>query len=115
MSLFKRVIGKLSIRKADAPAAATGGVAVVPLGSKENPIRCAMVAGERAYVSRLRDQHNREIEATRLGSFGVGPYGNVLDGYSISSAGSPPATVYFDMYHLGYSEEQPVPGFKIVS
>src|SRR5687767_3969017 len=43
-------------------------------------------AAERAYLSTLRDEAGKPVTFERLGSYGVGPYGNVLDGYEIQTS-----------------------------
>lgn len=85
-----------------------------PLGSKENPVRTAMPAGERAYLARLRCTDGAAPSYERQGSGGGGPYGNILDFYQVTCAGAEPVPVVMDMYHAGYVEDRPVPGFTIV-
>jgi hypothetical protein len=84
------------------------------LGSQTNPVRCDDPKGERQYLSRLRCPDGKRPEFSRIGSFGVGPYGNILDGYRVKCAEREDATVYMDMYHEGYVEKEAVPGFTIV-
>ncbi|HMO76382.1 MAG TPA: hypothetical protein PKD99_15330 [Sphingopyxis sp.] len=86
-----------------------------PLGSEANPVRAAMPPGQRAYLSRLRCADGQKPEFERMGSMGIGPFGNIVDGYSVRCEGSEPAsaTVYMDMYHAGYVELRAVPGFTI--
>lgn len=85
------------------------------LGTKTNPVRCEDPKGERQYLSRLRCPDGKRPEYSRLGSFGVGPYGNILDGYSVNCAGREEVIVFMDMYHEGYVEKEAVPGFDIVN
>lgn len=87
-----------------------------PFGSAENPVRADMPVGQRAYLSRLRCANGRAPTFERMGSFGAGPYGSIIDGYSVSCGGSTPAQseVYMDMYHAGHVEAAAVPGFTIV-
>lgn len=87
-----------------------------PLGSAHNPVRADMPAGQRAYLSRLRCANGRGPAFERIGSFGAGPYGSIIDGYSVTCAGSSPteAVVHMDMYHSGHVEAAAVPGFTIV-
>lgn len=94
----------------DAPAKAAA-----PLGSRENPVRCAMPAGERAYLDRLRCPDGSRPSFTRAGSFGGGPDGHILDGYKVKCAGAEELMIFMDMYHEGYVETSPVPGFTIVN
>jgi hypothetical protein len=84
------------------------------LGAKTNPVRCENPKGERQYLSRLRCPDGKRPEFSRIGSFGVGPYGNILDGYRVKCEGREEVTVFMDMYHEGYVEKEAVPGFTIV-
>lgn len=83
------------------------------LGAKTNPVRCKGPRGERAYLNRLRCGDGKPPEYRRMGSYGKGPYGNILDGYSVSCEGKDAVTVFMDMYHE-HVEEKAVPGFTIV-
>lgn len=87
-----------------------------PLGSQHNPVRAAMPPGQRAYLRRLRCSDGTAPDFDRVGNFGIGVYGNIVDGYRLRCAGAEPAevTVYMDMYHRGHVEERPVPGFTIL-
>lgn len=85
-----------------------------PLGAKTNPVRCESPRGERAYLSRLRCPDGERPTFARIGSFGPGPYGNIIDGYMVKCEGREEATVFMDMYHEGYVEKEAVPGFTIV-
>lgn len=84
------------------------------LGTKTNPLRCENPKGERQYLSRLRCPDESRPAFSRIGSFGVGPYGNILDGYRVKCEGRDEVTVFMDMYHEGYVEKEAVPGFTIV-
>ena len=86
-----------------------------PLGSQANPVRVAMPAGERGYLARLRCSDGQAPSFSRDGSFGHGPYGNILDRYAVLCAGGAPASsaVFMDMYHAGFAEPRPVPGFTV--
>ena len=84
------------------------------LGAKTNPVRCEDPKGERQYLSRLRCPDGDRPAFSRIGSFGVGPYGNILDGYRVKCEGSDEVTVFMDMYHEGHVEKEAVPGFTIV-
>lgn len=87
-----------------------------PLGSDRNPVRADMPAGQRAYLARLRCANGRAPTFNRIGSMGAGPYGSIMDAYSVICAGSSPAesVVHMDMYHAGHVEAAAVPGFTIV-
>lgn len=84
------------------------------LGTKTNPVRCEAPRGERQYLSRLRCSDGNRPTFSRIGSFGLGPYGNILDGYRVKCEGADEVTVFMDMYHEGYVEKEAVPGFTIV-
>lgn len=90
--------------------------AAYPLGSKENPVRAQGPAGQRAYLSRLRCADLKPPAFNRAGSAGMSPYGNIVDVYVVTCAGSEPARseIYIDMYHSGHVEERAVPGYGIV-
>jgi len=84
------------------------------LGTKTNPVRCDDPKGERQYLNRLRCSNGKRPEYSRIGSFGVGPYGNILDGYRVKCESVDEATIFMDMYHEEYIEKEAVPGFTIV-
>lgn len=86
------------------------------LGSQENPVRAAMPPGQRAYLQRLRCSDGRAPAFDRIGNFGAGVYGNIVDGYRVRCSGASPAetVIYMDMYHRGHVEERAVPGFTIL-
>ncbi len=84
------------------------------LGTKTNPVRCDAPRGERQYLSRLRCDDGNGPAFSRIGSFGFGPYGNIIDGYRVKCEGRAEETVFMDMYHEGYVEKEAVPGFTII-
>ena len=84
-----------------------------PLGSKENPVRVGGPGGQRAYLSRLRCEDGRFPEFERSGSVGSGPWGYIMDAYSVVCASGQKATVFMDMYHSRHQEDRTVPGFTI--
>ena len=84
------------------------------LGTKTNPVRCEGPRGERQYLNRLRCPDEKAPKFSRIGSFGLGPYGNILDGYRVQCEGRDESTIFMDMYHQGYVEKEAVPGFTIV-
>ena len=86
-----------------------------PLGSEKNPVRAAMPAGQRAYLARLRCADGSAPRYERGGSLGLGPYGNIVDGYNVTCEGADPLWVVMDMYHAGYVEDRPLPGFTIAA
>jgi len=84
-----------------------------PLGSPSNPVRAHSPAGEREYLRRLRCLDGQPPKFERVGSLGKGPYGNIVDGYTVECPGAVPRAVVMDMYHQGYREPAPLPGFAI--
>jgi tetratricopeptide (TPR) repeat protein len=86
------------------------------LGTKTNPVKGYMPSGEREYIMRLRCPRGDEPEFKRIGSYGIGPYGNMLDGYTLNcKKDNIEKFIYMDMYHRGYRETKPVPGFTVMS
>jgi hypothetical protein len=84
-----------------------------PLGSRDNPVRADRPSGQRAYLARLRCDDGQPPSFSRDGSFGPGPFGSIIDRYSVTCPGSTPARtqVFMDMYFPGYVETRPVAGF----
>lgn len=83
------------------------------LGTEANPVRCDNVSGEQHYLRRLRDQRGKSLAFSRVGSMGVGPYGNIVDLYVVESDTVPQREIYMDMYHRGHVETKAVPGLFI--
>lgn len=94
---------------------AIAAAAAHPLGARENPVRAAGPGGQRAYLSRLRCANGAAPRFERIGNFGVGVYGNIIDGYEVTCEGSQAfqVTIHMDMYHRGHVEPRAVPGFTI--
>lgn len=90
-----------------------------PLGSLKNPVRVAMPMGERDYVARLICANGEQVSAyARDGSAGIGPYGSMLDAYTVicdTNEGAVEHTVYMDMYHADHEETRPAHGFKALT
>ena len=84
-----------------------------PLGSRENPVRCEMPAGEQEYLARLRCPSGKPPKVKRSGSVGAGPYGTVMDSYAVKCKETT-QDVFMDLYHVGVVENRPIPGFTIV-
>ena len=86
-----------------------------PLGSEKNPVRADMPGGQRAYLARLRCADGKRPDFFRVGSFGMGPYERIIDGYEVTCKDSGPAKtmIYMDMYHPGHREPAAVEGFTI--
>jgi hypothetical protein len=87
-----------------------------PLGTPENPVRVAMPIGQRDYLARLICNNDEQVSAfARSGSAGIGPYGSMMDAYTVicdTNQGAVEYTVYLDMYHANYEEKRPAKGFK---
>ena len=86
-----------------------------PLGARENPVRADMPRGQRAYLARLRCKNGQAPTYERVGNFGAGVFGSIIDGYDVRCEGSEPrrTIVSMDMYFSGYVESRPVNGFTI--
>jgi hypothetical protein len=84
-----------------------------PLGSDKNPVRVSGPAGQRAYLSTLRCADGKAPQFYRVGNFGVGAFGNIVDGYDVTCPGSSPekTMVVMDMYHSGRTESRTIAGF----
>ena len=111
---LSRMLAGESATQGAALDAALADAAEHPLGSSENPVRASMPAGQRAYLNRLRCADGSAPSYNRVGNFGEGVYGNIVDGYQVTCPGKEPQMVVMDMYHSGYVENRPVPGFTIV-
>lgn len=88
-----------------------------PLGSDKNPVRAEMPSGQRAYLDRLRCSDGKAPAYERIGNFGAGAFGSIVDGYDVQCAGASPAkaTIFMDMYFPGHVETRAVEGFTIVA
>lgn len=84
-----------------------------PLGSETNPIRAKGPDGQRDYLARLRCASGRAPEFERAGSMGVGPYGKIVDLYTLHCENGPVRQVTMDMYHC-VEETRAIDGFEIV-
>lgn len=86
-----------------------------PLGTLQNPVRVNGPAGQRDYLSRLICENNEQVSAfSRLGSSGIGSFGNITDIYEIicdTEKGAITYSIYMDMYHANYVETRPAKGF----
>jgi hypothetical protein len=109
LAFSSRVSGPELARRIKAAAA-------YPLGSRENPVRVYYPKGEYEYLARLRCETGLAPTYYRVGNFGGGVYGSIIDGYKIGCPGEPPREelIYMDMYHPGYDEKAPVPGFRLL-
>jgi hypothetical protein len=115
ISLDRALAGQ-SQKSGSALDRAIAAAAAHPFGSQKNPVRAAMPPGQHAYLRRLRCSNGQAPQFARMGNFGLGVYGNIIDGYAVDCGGAAPGKVeiYMDMYHAGYVETRPVPGFTIV-
>lgn len=78
-------------------------------------MRAALPEGQRAYLARLRCADGGAPKSQRVGNFGIGVYGNIVDGYAVDCGDAAPGQVriFMDMYHPGHVEPRAVPGFTI--
>ena len=68
--------------------------------SQKKPVKVGNgPSGERAYFSTLLDEAGQPVKFSRLGSYGPGPDGNILDGYEVKTSTGRTLTIYIDMYH----------------
>ena len=71
----------------------------------ENPVKVGGPEGlsgpasERLYLSHLRDSKSRPFKFSRLGNYGAGADGHVIDGYELVSEDGKKYVIYIDMYH----------------
>lgn len=87
-----------------------------PLGSQKNPIRVNMPPGQRAYLSRLRCSDGKAPTFGRVGNFGAGVFGSIIDGYRVVCETGEPreSMIYMDMYHPTHKETGAPPGFTLM-
>ena len=111
-----RALSGQSQKSGSALDRAIAAAAKHPFGSKQNPVRAAMPQGQHAYLRSLRCSNGQAPLFERMGNYGLGVYGNIIDGYSVDCGAAAPGKVeiFMDMYHGGYVETRPVPGFTIV-
>lgn len=100
--------GRVSGAQLDARIAAASAH---PLGSRENPIRTNMPEGQRAYLRSLRCPDGSAPAFERVGNFGPGVYGSIIDGYETRCPGAEPVILFMDMYHPGHVETGAPAGF----
>ena len=94
--------------------AAISKASIQPLGSKENPVRVSMPQGQQSYLRRLRCSDDKPPKFDRVGNFGPGVFGSIIDGYRVTCGGdAEPAEslIYMDMYHPDHVETAAPPGF----
>lgn len=86
-----------------------------PLGSQANPVRVNMPAGQHAYLRRLRCADGSAPGFERVGSFGPGVFGSIIDGYKVACAGGDPkpGVLSMDMYHPDHDETAAPPGYTL--
>jgi hypothetical protein len=90
---------------------------VHPLGSAANPVRSAGPEGERAYLARLRCANGKVPDIIPQGRGGAGPYGSLVDLFSLDCGAASPGRVEIamDMYQEEHVETRPLAGFVIQS
>jgi hypothetical protein len=80
------------------------------LGSIENPVKCDGVTGELIYLDNLVTADGEPIQFKRVRSLSIAN-GKILDEYIIKhSSNKMNMTVYFDMYHPKYNENEIIEG-----
>lgn len=92
--------------------AAVAAAAPHPLGSAKNPVRTRGIAGQRAYLARLRCPDGKRPKVLGRGLGPPSPFGGVGDTYAVT-CGDVRHAIEMDMYH-DHVEPRPVPGFTIV-
>ena len=80
-----------------------------PLGTRGNPVRVYLPAGEQGYLLRLLCADGSSPGFRCTGNLGAGPYGTILDDYDVA-CGATHYHIVMDMYHPGYLETRVVPG-----
>ena len=93
--------------------AAVVAAAPFALGSLQNPVRTRGIAGQRAYLARLRCPDRKRPKVLGRGLGPPSPFGGVGDSYGVTCAGTR-HQIEMDMYH-DHVEPRPVPGFTIVA
>ncbi|MGH6951864.1 MAG: hypothetical protein ACREH4_13410 [Vitreimonas sp.] len=98
-------------------ASALSGGDDAPLGTQQNAVRVDTLAGERAYLARLRCSDGSAPSHQRLGNGGGSIDGHILAIYVVRcAAGEPRASeVWMDMHHPGHAEAAAPPGFTLVA
>jgi hypothetical protein len=86
-----------------------------PLGSRQNPVRAEMPAGQRAYLARLRCSNGTAPTFERVGNLGAGVFGSIVDQFDVRCQNSAPlrTIIVMDMYFPGHVETRPVDGFTL--
>ena len=93
--------------------AAVVAAAPFALGSLQNPVRTRGIAGQRAYLARLRCPDRKRPKVLGRGLGPPSPFGGVGDSFGVTCAGAR-HQIEMDMYH-DHVEPRPVPGFTIVA
>jgi len=112
--ILARMIAGESVLQGKELDAALKKAEAYPLGSRDNPVRASHPQGQRAYLNRLRCSGGDRPSYERAGNLGPGVYENIVDLYVLGCKDGSKAEVVMDMYHDGYVENRPVPGFTIV-
>lgn len=112
--ILARMMAGESVLQGKELDAALKKASAYPLGSRENPVRASEPQGQRAYLNRLRCAGGDRPTYARSGNLGPGVYQNIVDLYVLGCKDGTRVEVVMDMYHNGYVEDRPVPGFTIV-
>ncbi|MCB2089279.1 MAG: hypothetical protein KDD98_10700 [Sphingomonadaceae bacterium] len=115
--ILSRMLSGQSVLQGKELEEAMVAASAYPLGSRENPVRASRPQGQRAYLGRLKCADGSAPAFTRTGNLGPGVYGNIIDNYRVTCLGADgkekTVNVVMDMYHAGFVETRPVPGFTI--
>jgi hypothetical protein len=95
------------------PAVSQEEMTKLPLGSAQRPVRAQGPQGQDDYLSRLVCKNGKTPNFQRIGSTGPSPYGFPMDSYEVKCGWSSKTTVYMDLYHPRFVEQEPVPGFTL--
>lgn len=114
-SIERQMRGEPQVSGSRLDALIAAAAAAHPLGSAKNPVRAASPIGQRAYLARLRCGDGSAPRFVRKGNVGFGVFGNIVDDYEVDCGTAAPGrvSVQMDLYHPGYVEARPVPGFTI--
>ncbi|MDB5670487.1 MAG: hypothetical protein JWO25_1446 [Alphaproteobacteria bacterium] len=84
-----------------------------PLGSAANPIRVGGPEGEHQYLGRLRCADGKMPAILPYGGGGIGPYGSLLDKFTVDCGTAAPGRVdlAMDKYQEEVVETRPPAGF----
>jgi hypothetical protein len=86
-----------------------------PIGSDQNPVRVCQPSGQQAYLRQLRCSDGSAPAFSRIGNFGAGIYGTIIDKYTVTCGKGEPrqSTITMDMYFPDNQTSAPPPGFGV--